>query len=173
MQLEKEVENMTLLMESKINMIQEEKYKIERDQERMVKEQKKVTDDLKQKKIEKAQALAKEEEIKRQLKATEAKLAEMEVEFLKYKDEAASVKKMVENIPKLSETRTLMYKISRLTFDVSKKEGVLKGFVVNPLKDDVNTFTFNKHDQGVSSHFITNHLWDIIGAGVSDQWNKF
>ena len=138
MQLEKEVENMTLLMESKINMIQEEKYKIERDQERMVKEQMKVTDDLKQKKIEKAQALAKEEEIKRQLKATEAKLAEMEVEFLKYKDEAASVKKLVENIPKLSETRTLMYKISRLTFDVSKKEGVLKGFVVNPLKDDVN-----------------------------------
>ena len=92
----------------------------------MVEEQKKVTDDLKQKKIEKAQALAKDEEIKRQLKATEAKLAEMEVEFLKYKDEADSVKKMVENIPKLSETRTLMYKISRLTFDVSKKEGVLK-----------------------------------------------
>merc|ERR1712083_1239571 len=108
--------------------------------------------------------------IKRQLKASEAKLAELEEAILKYRDEAASVEKLVENIPKLSETRTLMYEISRLTFDVSKKEGIPKGFVVNPLKEDVNTFTFNKNDQGVSSHFITNHLWDIIGAGVSDQW---
>ena len=173
MQLENEVENITLLLESKINMIQEEKYKIEQSQERLEDELKKVSDDLRQKKIEKSQALAKEEEVKRQLRATEEKLAEMEKAFLKYKDEAASVEKMVENIPKLSETRTLMYKISRLTFDVTKKEGVLKGFVVNPLKDDVNTFTFNKNDQGVSSHFITNHLWDIIGAGVSDQWSKF
>lgn len=172
-ELENEVENITLLLESKINMIQEEKYKIEQSQERLEDELKKVSDDLRQKKIEKSQALAKEEEVKRQLRATEEKLAEMEEAFLKYKDEAASVEKMVENIPKLSETRTLMYKISRLTFDVTKKEGVLKGFVVNPLKDDVNTFTFNKNDQGVSSHFITNHLWDIIGAGVSDQWSKF
>lgn len=172
-ELEKEVENMTLLLESKINLIQEERYKLERDQERMVEAQKKVTEDLRQKKMEKAQALANEEEIKSQLKATEAKLAELEEALLKYKDEAASVEKMVENIPKLSETRTLMYKISRLTFDVSRKEGVLKGFVVNPRKDDVNTFTFNKNDQGVSTHFITNHLWDIIGSGVSDQWNKF
>lgn len=164
---------MTLLLESKINLIQEERYKLERDQERMVEAQKKVTEDLRQKKMEKAQALANEEEIKSQLKATEAKLAELEEALLKYKDEAASVEKMVENIPKLSETRTLMYKISRLTFDVSRKEGVLKGFVVNPRKDDVNTFTFNKNDQGVSTHFITNHLWDIIGSGVSDQWNKF
>ena len=164
---------MTLLLESKINLIQEERFNLERDQERMMEEQQKVTEDLRQKKIEKAQALANEEEIKRQLKATEAKLAEMEEALLKYKDEAASVEKMVENIPKLSETRTLMYKISRLTFDVSRKEGVMKGFVVNLRKDDVNTFTFNKNDQGVSTHFITNHLWDIIGSGVSDQWNKF
>ena len=167
------MENITLLLESKRNKILEEKFKIDQNLERLVEKQEKIADDLRQKKLEKAEALVKQKEINEQLKVAEESLAEMEVAFQKFNDEAASVEKMAENIPKISETRILMYKISRLTFDVTKKEGLLKGFVVNPLKDDVNTFAFNKADKGVSSHFITNHLWDIIGTGVSDQWSQF
>ena len=91
--------------------------------------QEKIADDLRQKKLEKAEALVKQKEINEQLKVAEESLAEMEAAFQKFNDEAASVEKMAENIPKISETRILMYKISRLTFDVNKKEGLLKGFV--------------------------------------------
>ena len=66
-----------------------------------------------------------------------------------------------------------MYSISKLTFDETKKDNIIKGFVINPAKDDVGTFTFNTQDPGVSSHFITNYIWDLIAAGASSEWNKF
>merc|ERR1711920_907400 len=116
-ELEKEVENVTLLLESKRNKILEEKFKIDQNLERLMEKQEKIADDLRQKKLEKAEALVKQKEINEQLKVAEEGLAEMEAAFQKFNDEAASVEKMAENIPKISETRILMYKISRLTFD--------------------------------------------------------
>ena len=86
--------------------------------------------------------------------------------------EAEMVSKKAANVPKLSQNKKMMYSISRLTLDTSAKEEEIKGFVVNPLKDDVNTFNFNTSDQGVSSHFITNYLWDLIAAGTSKEWDK-
>merc|ERR1711862_458213 len=89
-----------------------------------------------------------------------------------FKLEAEKVSKKAANVPKLSQNKKMMYSISRLTLDTSAKEEEIKGFVVNPLKDDVNTFNFNTSDQGVSSHFITNYLWDLIAAGTSKEWDK-
>ena len=71
----------------------------------------------------------------------------------------------------------------------------MKGFVVNPRKEDVNTFNFNKDDAGVepapapaptpapapapapapgqvSPYFITNHIWSLIAAGTDPSWAK-
>ena len=47
-----------------------------------------------------------------------------------------------------------------------------QGFVVNPRKDDVNTFDFNYSDPGVSKQFVTNYLWDVIAAGVKPVWDN-
>ena len=77
------------------------------------------------------------------------------------------------NVPKLTQTKRMLYSISRLTLDKSVKEDQIKGFVVNSLKSDVNPFSFNSNDEGVSSHFVTNYIWDLIAAGTSKGWSKF
>jgi hypothetical protein len=102
---------------------------------------------------------------------SEEKLQKVNDAFKNFKQEAEKVSEMAANVPKLSQNKKMMYSISRLTLDKSAKEEDIKGFVVNPLKDDVNTFNFNTSDQGMSSHFITNYLWDLIAAGTSKEWN--
>ena len=77
------------------------------------------------------------------------------------------------NVPKLSQNKKLYYSISRLTFDKAAKPNQIKGFVVNPRKDDVNTFNFETGDEsGISSHFVTNYLWDLIAAGAAPEWDQ-
>lgn len=167
------MENLTLLMESKLDAIVEEKYKQEQEIEKLKEELERSSNELTKKKTEKAAKLARAKEINEQLRKTEARLAEVDEALKEFKSEAASVERMVENIPKLSQTKSLMYAISRLTFDDTKKENLIKGFVINPIKEDVSTFTFNTDNKDQSSHFITNYIWDMIGAGVSDEWRKF
>ena len=79
---------------------------------------------------------------------------------------------MANNVPKLSQNKKLYYSVSRLTFDKSAKKNEVKGFVVNPRKDDVNTFNFTIGEEGVSPHFVTNYLWDVIGAGAAPEWDN-
>ena len=174
LQLEKELESMALQMENKLDAILGEKFKLEQEIERLQESLDKINEDFKKARMEKSEALAKEKILTEELKHAKDKLKEADEALDKFKNEAASVQKELENIPKLSESKTLMYKISRLTFDINpKKENLLKGFVINPLKDDVNTFTFNTEDKAVSSHFITKYIWDLIAAGTHQEWSKF
>merc|ERR550519_3181865 len=85
-------------------------------------------DEEKKAEKEKREALEKVEEAKRALD--------------QFKSEAEKVSEMANNVPKLSQNKKLYYSVSRLTFDKSAKKNEVKGFVVNPRKDDVNTFNF-------------------------------
>ena len=74
--------------------------------------------------------------------------------------------------PKLVHAKKLLYTVSRLTLDSKARPGQMKGFVVNPRKDDVKVFDFSEHDDQVSPFFITNYVWDLIAAGADPRWTK-
>ena len=119
-----------------------------------------------------------EVKLKYQQKQDEKKQAEESFERLEnalseIKREADRVSMEAANVPKLTQTKRMLYTISRMTLDKSAKEDQIKGFVVNSLKSDVNPFSFNSNDKGVSSHFVTNYIWDLIAAGTSKGWSKF
>ena len=119
-----------------------------------------------------------EVKLKYQQKQDEKKQAEesferLENALIEIKREADRVSMEAANVRKLTQTKRMLYTISRLTLDKSAKEDQIKGFVVNSLKSDVNPFSFNSNDKGVSSHFVTNYIWDLIAAGTSKGWSKF
>ena len=115
------------------------------------------------------EATARQAEVIGQLKAAEEKLRQVEEEIINFKKETESALKMAENIPKLSQCKRLMYKISRLTFD-KNRENTIRGFVVNTRADDVHSFKFNTENH--SPQFISNYVWDLIAAGTDDAWRK-
>ena len=161
-----------MMMEEKLDAIQRKKFQVEHEIEKLLEEQEKSNDLLSKVKEERAQAVAKSQEADQRLKEARQRLEKVKQEVEDFKAEMASIEKKAENIPKLRETKELMYKISKLTFDETKRENIIKGFIINPLQEDVSTFQFDTSDKNVSSHFITNYVWDKIGAGVSDEWNK-
>ena len=171
--LEQENERMTMMMEEKLDAIQRKKFQVEQEIEKLLEEQEKSNDMLSKVKEERALAMAKDKEADQRLKEAVNRLEKVKQEVEDFKAEMASIEKKAENIPKLKESKELMYKISKLTFDESKRENIIKGFIINPLKEDVSTFQFDTSDKNVSSHFITNYVWDKIGAGVSEEWNKY
>lgn len=172
-ELEKEIENMTMLMETKLDAIMSEKYRQEQEIERLQDINEKTIDNLQQVKQRRNDAIAEETKTNEDLKRAQEKLAAADEALKQFRFEAASVQKQLESVPKLSQNKTLMYTISKLTLDETKKDNILKGFVINSVKDDVSTFTFNTEDPGVSSHFMTNYIWDLIAAGVSREWSSF
>ena len=110
-------------------------------------------------------------EVQAELKKAEEKLLKVEEEFDNFKKEADSASKTAENIPKLSQYKRLMYKISKMTFDTPKANRI-RGFVMNTRLDDVYTFDFNKEDKSQSAQFISNYVWDLIANGADDAWSK-
>jgi len=172
-ELEKELENLALLFESKLDTILREKFKHEQQIERLLETYEKTNKQLQDAKMERNDALSKENQVNEDLKVAQENLKAVETDLKTFETEVADVQKQLENVPKLSENKKLMYQISRLTFDVTKKDNIIKGFVINPIKEDVRTFSFNTKDSGVSSHFITNYIWDLIAAGNNEKWDKF
>ena len=198
---------MALLFESKLDTILREKFKHEQQIERLLETYEKTNKQLQDAKMERNDALSKENQVNEDLKVAQENLSAVETALKNFETEVADVQKQLENVPKLSENKKLMYQISRLTFDVTKKDNIIKGFVINPIKEDVRTFSFNtkvslifttqvyyrndwsvvtcinhnfvvqkffvSKDSGVSSHFITNYIWDLIAAGNNEKWNKF
>ena len=171
-ELDQENERMALLMEEKLDAIQGKKFQIEQEIEKLVEEQERSNVALIQARERKSEAASKLQEEQEKLRLARMRLKEAEDELKKFDEEMKSVQKMADNIPKLKENKQMMYNISKLTFNETKSENIISGFVINPKKDDVNTFKFDTRDKTVSSHFITNYVWDMIAAGVSDEWQK-
>lgn len=124
---------------------------------------------LRQAEVLKNDARAKDSEVRAELKKAEEKLLKVEEEFTNFKREADSALKTAENIPKLSQYKRLMYKISKMTFDIHKTNRI-RGFVMNTRVDDVYTFDFNPESQ--SSQFISNYVWELIANGANEAWSK-
>ena len=171
-ELDQENERMALLMEEKLDAIQSKKFQIEQEIEKLVEEQERSNVALIQARERKSEAASKLQEKQEKLRLARMRLKEAEDELKKFDEEMKSVQKMADNIPKLKENKQMMYNISKLTFNETKSENIISGFVINPKKDDVNIFKFDTRDKTVSSHFITNYVWDMIAAGVSDDWQK-
>ena len=113
------------------------------------------------------EAKAREEDVRCQLRKAEESLQKVEEEFSIFKSETNSALKNAQNIPKLSQYKRLMYKITRMTFD-KKKEDHIKGFVVNSRLDDVHVFDFNTENH--SAQFISNYVWDLIAGSADKAW---
>jgi len=170
-EIENERDNLGVFLEEKLNKILEAKFQLERKSEKL-----KDNRDEANQKLALAEGSLSEVKLQcqraeDQQKMSEEKLQKVKDAFKNFKLEAEKVSEMAANVPKLSQNKKMMYSISRLTLDKTVKDDEIKGFVVNPLKDDVNTFNFNTSDQGMSSHFITNYLWDLIAAGTSKEWS--
>jgi len=88
------------------------------------------------------------------------------------KNEDLKVAELAADNPRLLHAKKLLYTVSRLTLDSKAKPGQVKGFVVNPRKDDVKVFDFSENDDQVSPFFITNYIWDLIAAGTDPSWTK-
>jgi len=88
------------------------------------------------------------------------------------KNEDLKVAELAADNPRLVHAKKLLYTVSRLTLDSKAKAGQVKGFVVNPRKDDVKVFDFSENDDQVSPFFITNYIWDLIAAGTDPSWTK-
>ena len=126
---------------------------------------------LRETEVLKTDATARQAEGRAELKTAEEKLLKVEEEFSNFKKEADSALKTAENIPRLSQYKRLMYKISKMTFDVPKANRI-RGFVMNPRLDDVSTFDFNKGDKSQSAQFISNYVWELIANGADEAWSK-
>merc|ERR1712192_373717 len=88
------------------------------------------------------------------------------------KNEDLKVAELAADNPRLVHAKKLLYTVSRLTLDSKAKPGQVKGFVVNPRKDDVKVFDLSENDDQVSPFFITNYIWDLIAAGTDPSWTK-
>eukprot|EP00092_Neocalanus_flemingeri_P026264 GFUD01028468.1.p1 GENE.GFUD01028468.1~~GFUD01028468.1.p1 ORF type:complete len:220 (-),score=82.92 GFUD01028468.1:95-715(-) len=169
-EIENEGDNLGLFIEEKLNKILEANFKLERKVEKIKDERDEANQKLALAEGTLLDSKHQCEIAENQKKVSEEKLQKIKDDDKNFKLEAEKVSEMAANVPKLSQNKKMMYSISRLTLDKAVKEDEIKGFVVNPLKDDVNTFNFNTSDQGMSSHFITNYLWDLIAAGTSKEW---
>jgi len=89
-----------------------------------------------------------------------------------FKNEDLKVAELAADNPRLLHAKKLLYTVSRLTLDSKAKQGQVKGFVVNPRKDDVKVFDFSENDEQVSPFFITNYIWGLIAAGTDPSWSK-
>ena len=115
----------------------------------------------------------------RSLKEHESRLAGLKFEIDKIKSESKEIQSVAENVPKLSQNKKLYYSLSRITLDKTVSEDSVKGFVVNPRKDDVHAFDFKLSDDdqvmgqgGVSNYFVSNYLWDLIAAASQPDWEN-
>jgi len=171
--LETEQENLSVFLEEKLNQILSTKFKLDKklEQQKAVRDQESQNIAVLEDRLSAA--------IEEEKKAESDKIVSQErVEAAKkalddFKAEAEKVSEMAANVPKLSQNKKLYYSISRLTFDKAAKPNQIKGFVVNPRKDDVNTFNFTTGEEsGISSHFVTNYLWDLIAAGAAPEWDQ-
>ena len=126
---------------------------------------------LREAEVLKNEAGARNLEVRAELKKAEEELLKVEEEFTNFKNEADSALKTAENIPKLSQYKRLMYKISKMTFD-TRKANRIRGFVMNTRLDDVYTFDFNKGDKSQSAQFISNYVWELIANGADEAWSK-
>merc|ERR1712098_319261 len=167
-----EKESLEMFLQEKLNEILETEFTLQRETEKY----REKSDQASQKNSESEGSLF-EIKLEYQQKQDEKKQAEesferLEKALIEVKREAERVSIEAANVPKLAQTKRMQYTISRLTLDKSAKEDQIKGFVVNELKSDVNPFSFNANE-GVSSHFVTNYIWDLIAAGISKEWSKF
>jgi len=172
--MEMEQENLTVFLEEKLDQILATKFKLDKKLEKQKDERDLESQNLAV--LQNRLAGAKEEETTAQ---NDKKVSQQKVEAAKkalddFKAEAEKVREMAANVPKLTQNKKLYYSISRLTFDKSAKANEIKGFVVNPRKEDVNTFNFTvgEDGSGISSHFVTNYLWDLIAAGAAPEWDQ-
>ena len=115
----------------------------------------------------------------RSLKEHESRLAGLKFEIDKIKSESKEIQSVAENVPKLSQNKKLYYSLSRITLDKTVSDDSVKGFVVNPRKDDVHAFDFKLSDDdqvmgqgGVSNYFVSNYLWDLIAAASQQDWEN-
>merc|ERR1712059_51193 len=169
-ELENEKEILSLLLEEKLNQILQINFDMEKVSEKHKEDQDTVCQNLL---IEKNDLKVAEE----RKKVVEAKLKKSEELYQKEKQNYEEIKKeevaqsdVAVHLPKLGKDLKVLYTISRLTLDKRAREDVVKGFVVTPQTDDVNTFNFDTSQNGISSHFVTNYLWDLVSAGTSQDW---
>ena len=168
-QFNRDLEDVVKVLETKLDDIDRRRAEHQQKIEILTVQLEALDSEWKMVETSKNEAKAQEEEIKGQLRQAEEKLKKVEAEFITLKEENDSALKMAENIPKLSECKRLMYKISRMTFDKYKERNI-RGFVVNTREDDVNSFNFNT--ENYSAQFISNYVWDLIANGVDEAWKK-
>ena len=166
-QFEEDLGEVVNVLESKVEDVDRRRAEHQRQIQNLTEKLEAVEIESKMVQKSRDEAKAREEEIRRQLRNAEERLQKVEEEFSILKSEANSALKNAENIPKLSQYKKLMYKISKMTFD-QKKEDHIKGFVVNTRLDDVHVFDFNT--QNHSAQFISNYVWDLIAGSADKAW---
>merc|ERR1712059_216704 len=157
------------LLEEKLNQILQINFDMEKVSEKEKEDQDTVSQNLLIEKNDLKVAEERKKVVEAKLKKSEELYQEEKQKYEEIKEEVAQSDVAV-HLPKLGKDLKVLYTISRLTLDKRAREGVVKGFVVNPQTDDVNTFNFDTSQHGISSHFVTNYLWDLVSAGIGEDW---
>jgi len=170
--LESEQENLSIFLDEKLNQVLSTKFKLDKNLERHKDTRDVASENLALAENRLADVREEEEKMERKKEAAKERVEAAKKDLDNFKAEVEKVSELAANVPKLSQSKKLYYSICRLTFDKSASKKEIKGFVVNPRKEDVNTFNFNSDEEGISSHFITNYLWDLIAAGAAPEWDN-
>ena len=179
-ELEQEDENFMVQENDQMDKILSRKFDISKKIEQLEDEREKLTHTLLSATNNKTEADKNCELALKTLGEQQSRLEIVKTEIEKVKAESKEIHSLAENVPKLSQNKKLYYSISGITLDKTVSEDEVKGFVVNHRKDDVNNFDFKLSDDGnamggkdgVSQHFVSNYLWDLIAAAADPKWEE-
>jgi len=177
-ELRLEDENLIIKENEQMDNIWKRSFDISKEIEKLEDEKESSSRALASAKTKEFEATKKHDENLETLTAQENRLSAIKVEIDKVKAESSEIHSRAENVPKLSQNKKLYYSLSRITLDKTMSEEEVKGFVVNPRKDDVHVFDFKLSDDqvigqnGVSNYFVSNYLWDLIAAAADPKWEQ-
>lgn len=73
--------------------------------------------------------------------------------------------------PLLQAKKNALYIITRANWErVSSDAGIIKGFIINPVGNDLHPFQVDRRDLNDDTN--RSILWEYIAAGVGAKWKK-
>ncbi len=104
------------------------------------------------------------------MERTKARIEQLKTDGKRIKSEVSDNNLAMDSTcASLNTRRQLLFRITRLTWDEKAMDkNIVKGFVVNPLKNTVSVF---EADQSMSdTAAICDFLWDYVASGIHSQW---
>lgn len=110
------------------------------------------------------------QETQSQLEQLRESVAGIDREVSDLSQVALDVVQEEKRFPTLQARKNFFFICTRITWEkISRDENKIKGFVINPIKNDIVAFKLDRKEMG--GRLSNNFIWDYIGAGIGEEWN--